>query len=267
LVDRENVPKQLCQPNEFRDKMCGKATGYSNLIKTHNDSYGIPQGAPLSDLLANAYLVDFDIEMKKHASRMGGYYMRYSDDILFIIPGNADKAENLMKHVRARIPAFGKKLQIKESKCFIDSFQRTPDGIVHQHIYPAEKGSNGLTYLGFRFDGKRVYLRDQTLSNFRRKIARAIKSEAYGLVKRFPGKDLTFLNNEIDSDEIIKRFGRVKDCESKSNKREWTFWTYVKRSEKVFGKKSKAFQQISSYRVDIRKRTMKVLAEAYWKNV
>ena len=84
--------------------------------------------------------------------------MRYSDDILFIVPGGAIQGEDIMRHVRTRISAYGDQLNIKETKCFIEKFKWATDGMEHRHVYPTDKRSNGLSFLGFRFDGKRVYL-------------------------------------------------------------------------------------------------------------
>ena len=265
LVTRKNMPKQLCSMQDFKKKICGKAGGYQNLIEKNKSNFGIPQGAPLSDLLANAYLIDFDVEMKRYANTQGGFYMRYSDDILFIVPGGAIQGEDIMRHVRTRISAYGDQLNIKETKCFIEKFKWATDGMEPRHVYPTDKRSNGLSFLGFRFDGKRVYLRDQTLSNFQRNIARAVKREVYGLVKRFPGKNLAFLKNQLNSDKIIEKFGRVREFEPKGDKRDWTFWTYVKRAHKVFGIKSKIYGQVSEYRNDIRKRAELSLLEAFVK--
>lgn len=59
-----------------------KAAGIA--IHRNSAKIGIPQGTPISSTLANLYLIDFDREMAAHAREVGGYYRRYSDDILFI---------------------------------------------------------------------------------------------------------------------------------------------------------------------------------------
>lgn len=252
LVPRDEMPKQLCSPEDFRNKIRGKAQGFSNLVKKNRELYGIPQGAPLSDLLANAYLIDFDVEMVAHAQALGGYYMRYSDDILFVAPINPAQAGNLMKHVRRRIEAYGTHLRIKEEKCTIDQFTRNPDGMNHEAVYPAGRLRNGLNYLGFRFDGKNVYLRDSTLSNFWRKMAKVVNAEARNLVHRFPGKDKAYLEDHLNTEVIIEKFGRVRGFEDGVDKRSWTFWTYVKRANRVFGDEAQIYGQVSGYKEAIR---------------
>lgn len=265
LVPRDDMPTQLCSPKDFRDKICGQASGYSDLVVKNPNSYGIPQGAPLSDLLANAYLIDFDVEMDEYARSLGGYYMRYSDDILFVLPVGKKQACEVMGDVQRRVGAQGSQLRIKEEKCTIDLFARSAPGMCHKAIYPGGQKRNGLNYLGFRFDGKRVYLRDTTVSNFRRKMARAVNAEARDLVKRFPGKDLSYLASQLNVGMIIEKFGRVREFGGEMDKRSWTFWTYVKRASKVFGDEARIYGQVSGYRDDIRKMLDKALVKYYEK--
>lgn len=68
-----------------------------DLIKTHQDSKGIPQGTPISALLSNIYMVDFDLKAKEIIDRLGGKYYRYCDDMLFITqPENQPIIEHLL---------------------------------------------------------------------------------------------------------------------------------------------------------------------------
>lgn len=59
LAPYNAVPKQLCTGNEFREKIAG-GDGRKTIVKKNRKTYGIPQGAPISDLLANIYMIDFD---------------------------------------------------------------------------------------------------------------------------------------------------------------------------------------------------------------
>ncbi|UII26481.1 hypothetical protein LVD15_24820 [Fulvivirga maritima] len=55
-----------------------------NLIISKNNSVGIPQGSPISATLANIYMLDFDQEIFDEVSSVGGFYQRYSDDLIII---------------------------------------------------------------------------------------------------------------------------------------------------------------------------------------
>ncbi|MRG72352.1 reverse transcriptase [Alphaproteobacteria bacterium HT1-32] len=247
LLPRREIPKQLCTMKEFREKICGKNPKYKNLIHKNENTYGIPQGAPLSDLIANFYLLDFDFEVSKITNSLNGHYLRYSDDILIILPINTVDPINFMNKIRNLIQVHGENLDIKESKCTIDKFTRSSEGLLYEAIYPKGKSRNGLNYLGFRFDGQRVYLRDSTLSNFKRKMTLCVKREAIHLVSRYPGKDYKYLRPILKTELIVRKFGKVEDFDQFTDKKKWTFWTYIKRAEKIFGAESKIHHQVKGY--------------------
>jgi len=79
---REDFPKQICSPEEFRTLLLP-------LMKHNDDGFGIPQGSPISDVIANLYMIDFDQKLDDYIKSLGGKYYRYSDDILIIIPGTS----------------------------------------------------------------------------------------------------------------------------------------------------------------------------------
>lgn len=234
LTPFNKIPMQLCTGKQFREKIAG-GDGSKNLIDLNFKPYGIPQGSPISDLLANFYLFDFDIAVNAMAKKVGGAYFRYSDDILIVVPGADTEGLNVMSDVRKLIGTAGKKLSIKKEKCSVFSFKKKGTAQEFKLIYGTQ-GQNGIEYLGFRFDGKKVFLRDSTLSNLYRKIARSTNIAARRAVKRYPGKNATYIKARIDIEGLIQRFGRVKDFGEHSDEyKNWTFWTYAKRASKVFG--------------------------------
>jgi hypothetical protein len=104
LVKRKDFPKQICSGKQFRDKLASKT-------KQHSESFGIPQGSPISDLLANIYLVDFDCEIQSLVSSVGGVYRRYSDDILIILPGLSTDWQKMVLKVEGVLHATAPNLQ------------------------------------------------------------------------------------------------------------------------------------------------------------
>lgn len=233
LTSYKNVPTQLCSPHDFRQKILGEDGENESLVIPNLKPYGIPQGAPISDLLANLYLIDFDVEINTLATSLGGSYVRYSDDILLLPPVPVQQAEEIMAGLPARIRAYGEKLLIKPSKSSLVRYTREEAGQHCQLI--AGKGRNGLEYLGFRYDGRDIFLRDATMSNLYRKVASLARNQAEATVKRYPGRSLDELSDAFNFEQFSKRFGRVEGFEPASTNKRWTFWTYVVRAAEEFG--------------------------------
>ncbi|MGE3247334.1 MAG: reverse transcriptase/maturase family protein, partial [Beijerinckiaceae bacterium] len=215
LTPAKNIPIQLCRGAEFREKIAG-GSGLPSLIKKHLKNYGVPQGSPISDLLANMYLIDFDVEVLERVERLGGTYLRYSDDILMIVPTDEASAIKLELDVRNSINKFGKKLKIKEEKSSIVSFKVDGTRQSCRRIMGA-KGGKGIEYLGFRYDGNAIYLRDSTLSNLWRKVAMRARREAIRAAKRYPDKSAVEIVKLFDIERCITRFGRGEDFKEKSD--------------------------------------------------
>ncbi len=254
LTPHRKVPKQLCTGKQFRSMIAGAGASKS-IIRRNSKPYGIPQGAPISDLLANLYLLDFDRLVSQWAKTMGGAYFRYSDDILLVLPGDETIGSAMMERVRDAIRTFGSKLKVKKEKTALFVFEQDGDRQKFRRAYP-EGASNGLEYLGFRFDGRTVYLRDSTLSNLYRKIAVAARREANACARRYSDKNETELRALFPYERLVKRFGRVEQFgELQEDYRKWTFWTYTKRAAKVFGPMGKSIsRQLSKHRKNIRAR-------------
>lgn len=262
LTPYKKVPKCLCEGKAFREKIAG-GNDQKSIIKRNYKPYGIPQGAPISDLLANLYLIDFDTTLAGWVRRIGGRYSRYSDDILILVPGDETVGGDLMEQTRSLIGDFGTNVKIKKEKSSLLVFQRC-DSDQSFRLAQGTKGKNGLEYLGFRYDGKRVYLRDATLSNLRRKVARAAYSDAEACARRYPDKDATSLRKLFDYERLQKRFSKVEDFGEMSREyRKWTFWTYAKRASSVFGALGKPIlHQLRKNRDLIRWRADKALERA-----
>lgn len=262
LVPYKEVPKRLCKGSEFREKIAGHAQA-PTIIKKNRKGVGIPQGAPISDLLANLYLLDFDAKVLSWVRELNGAYYRYSDDIMIIVKGDEATGRSMMERVAKEIRLHGKKLKIKGTKSSLFVF--TKEGNRQRcRLVSGSQGRNGLEYLGFRYNGDRVYIRDSTLSNLRRKVARAARAEAGAAVRRYPTKSLEYVRENFDYERLIGRFGRVKDFgEKHDDYREWTFWTYVTRASKAFGELGAAIpRQLRRHRALVRIRADKELAAA-----
>lgn len=256
-VPYRDMPKQLCSPDDFRAKICGGDQRYPSLIQKNIEPYGVPQGAPLSDLIANFYLMEFDRLMHQYATKHGGRYMRYSDDILIVVPGDGTKAESVVLFATGEIQNHGPQLQINESKTCVIQFERQDRELTYRHIKqrPDERAKNGLEYLGFRYDGRKVYVRESTISRLYRKVSMAAKLEGARHVTKNPTLDLVQLQRTFNYSLFSQRFRKVRRDDLTSNYRSWTFYSYLKRSAKTFGKKGDCIlKQTSSFNKFMRSR-------------
>jgi hypothetical protein len=262
LTPFRNIPRQLCHGSEFREKIAG-GNGQKSLIKKNFKPYGIPQGAPISDLLANLYLIDFDRTVNRLVADAGGAYFRYSDDILIAVPGDAAEGMKWLAEVQLLIHDHGKKLVIKEDKSAVYVFTRSGADQKFQHV-SGKQGVNGLEYLGFRYDGRRVYLRDSTLSGLWRKVTFAARRDANIFARKHADKDAAELQAMFNYERLVKEFGKVEDFgEKQDDYRKWTFWTYSRRAAEIFGPLGKAIlRQLRGHAALVRAKAVSEIGRA-----
>jgi len=133
--------------------------------------YGIPQGSPLSCVLANIYMLDFDTALSKYVKNIGGFYRRYSDDIALIVPNNS--RQKIIDYTNLEIKKI--KLEIKSSKNQIFEFKKSKGTLSCGQIFKnCINWNKNFIYLGFEFDGKIIKIKSSGLSRFYRKMKRSV---------------------------------------------------------------------------------------------
>ncbi|CAI2295810.1 antiviral reverse transcriptase Drt2 [Vibrio parahaemolyticus] len=153
----KNGRNRVCTVQEFRDVVRKK-----KLIKTNKDPFGIPQGSPISALLSNIYMFEFDAEMKRYMDIHGGKYYRYCDDMLFIVP--APLRDKVAGYAQEQVKKL--KVSINPKKTELRTFSSQGDILVADQM---------LQYLGFMFDGENVYIRSSSLARYSEKMKRGIR--------------------------------------------------------------------------------------------
>lgn len=266
LVPFREMPKQLCSNADFRMKICGGDPKHGPSLAQKNPSltkqypHGVPQGAPISDLIANFYLLAFDKMLAEYTRIRGGRYMRYSDDILLILPGESAEAKAAIEFATTEMSKHGPELRINDAKTCVAQFQRAPGGLRFRHVKqrPDEAAKNGFEYLGFRYDGQRVYVRDSTISRFYGKVASAAKRHGRRHVEKNPTLDARALIGSFDFPLFSQRFSKVKKANLTGDYRSWTFYSYLKRSAVAFGPKgdrivrqARSFDEFMRQRVEL----------------
>lgn len=176
---------------EFRKLIDGK-----NLIRVNRKDYGIPQGSPISAVLSNLYLLEFDKLMVKLAKTYNGLYRRYSDDIVFVCdPKWIDKVNlTVMNFLVDEL-----KLNIQEEKTQRVDFTRDNEN----ESWDTTLNESGikykgrpLTYLGFDFDGKHIRIKQKSISSYYRKTKRFIRRAAQFAYKTKKAQEKGLLMNK-----------------------------------------------------------------------
>lgn len=162
----KNGRHRLCSPEELRKRVRG-----AGLIRTNFLGKGVPQGSPISALLSNIYMIDFDQEVNEMISALGGRYYRYCDDMLFIVPvGWQDKvAGEVAKKIKML------KVDINPNKTERRIFENVSGKLL------ADKP---LQYLGFLFDGRKITIRSAALARYSERMKRGVRLAKHTKVKR-----------------------------------------------------------------------------------
>jgi hypothetical protein len=207
---------RYCAASDFRTKVRG-----TGIVKRNSKEHGIPQGSPISALLSNVYMLDFDKSMADLAAAKGAFYRRYSDDILLVCP--SEQVEFFRSEIVKRLK--DEALDANPDKEQVSMFETDTDG--RQTVRPP------LQYLGFEYDGREVRIRSRTLARQKQRARSAVVAAAASAKKhgspRIRRKKVYSLHSHLKNVSSRRKTGR----RSASN-----FYTYVRRSAEAFGSDS-----------------------------
>ena len=170
-------------PKAFRDAIRNgdlKIHKYPFWNKETNKPIGIPQGLPVSATLANIYLYNFDLKVfDKVVTQYGGFYRRYSDDIIVIC--QKERMDEINEFVSTAIRE--SKVEISKPKTEKFIFRKKNDSEKLQLLSTkitehGDKKGLPLIYLGFQFDGSKILIKSSNLSKFYRRMIYAVKRKA-----------------------------------------------------------------------------------------
>jgi RNA-directed DNA polymerase len=117
--------------------------------------WGTPQGSPLSPLLSNVLLDDLDKELEARGHR----FTRYVDDLVILV-----KSRRAGRRVMAKISHYlthKLKLKVNRDKSRVVKIE-------------------DLNYLGFTFQGIRIFASDQAMEDFKHRL-RGLTSRSWGV--------------------------------------------------------------------------------------
>lgn len=162
LGNRYGRGGRICSAHDFRALVRERGAG---LIERNRNSYGIPQGTPLSGLYANISMFGFDLALKAKVEGLGGSYRRYSDDIAMLLPPAIDHA-SIMEFVEVLLATIG--LTLSTHKTEISEFSFSEVGQVADRPFQ---------YLGFTFDGCKTLLRASSLNRYYSKMHSGVRAK------------------------------------------------------------------------------------------
>lgn len=158
---KKNGLKRICDIKFFRNNL------RKDFIIRHEESYGIPQGSPISGLLSNIYMMSFDKAIVRSAEKLNSKYYRYCDDILIICKGEHELFFFNMVHCL-----------LAKLKLETNSKDQT---VRFDCKNPIAKCDQSLQYLGFIFDGQQVCIRSSShmrcLSRMRQAVSLAKQTQ------------------------------------------------------------------------------------------
>lgn len=166
-----NGMPRVLTPEQFKENR--------SLIQKHMEPYGIPQGSPISGILANVYMLDVDKQINDAVNELGGMYIRYSDDFMIILPDapEIDAAKELKRI--ADMVKQAPRLTLEPSKTQYFHFE---NGVLtncgkffHEN---ADDSSRTINFLGFSFDGQKVRIRSKTVSKYYYRMYRKARNIA-----------------------------------------------------------------------------------------
>lgn len=163
---------RISYPKEFRELIAPLLETNPNFSTQQNKDWsqdnGIPQGTALSAILSNLYMVEADKVLSAFAAECGGYYRRYCDDLLLIVPTTHDF--ETIKLVRSTIDTL--KLTLHDGKTEIRYFKPFEGRFI------AEDGDGNrrpIQYLGLEYDGQHIRLRSGSLSRYHHRVRRSVR--------------------------------------------------------------------------------------------
>ena len=212
-----------------------KANSNRQHIQTNPNPFGIPQGSPISGLLANVYMLEIDKIIHHLAADLNGFYMRYSDDFIVVLPDTGLSARQALEDISTRFNTVeGLRLESSKTQYFIFENQELKN-CGAQFGISSEKMKKYINFLGFTFDGRKVMIRAKTVGKYYYRM--------YGKAKTIArNKGYSPKGNPISAKNLYaiysKKGARGYWIKQKDGTKRWyrgNFLSYVRRAKKKFG--------------------------------
>lgn len=214
--------RRMCSAPEFRSKI--RAAGLLEANPTPGK--GIPQGSPVSALLSNIYLLEFDRTIDAEVRAIGGMYRRYCDDIMVIVPPEHEQRLRRLVHH-----------EIQRTRLTINN-QKTD-----RAAFPTDSGhaaDSAIQYLGFTYNGQTKLLRLSSLNRYYGKMRNGVvlakqTQRKHNRIEAATNQPLSALQRRklyLQYSYLIKRRSHLKKGDPKAH---GNFLTYAYRAADTLG--------------------------------
>ncbi len=215
---------------------------YKKIDKSkYKRTYGIAQGLSISNILANIYLSDFD----KKFNVLGLKYLRYVDDILFIIEDN--KLQDLEHEINEELKSY--KLELNDTK------------------RECQFGTCNLEYLSYKLLLPKVSIKDANVERFITSIA--AKFAFYNHSSKSQRIKYTWLTKDIQKKVFIEDLNeKITGAISENKRYGWLFYFLEINDMKLLHKLDSIIGKFFSKLDDFNNcppKPLKKLSKAYYK--
>ena len=148
---------------------------FKHKITKNKEAYGTPQGSPLSAVLANVYMMEYDLEMNGLAQSLGGKYMRYSDDTIMILPiKDQEEVERYFQIVQEIWSHYEGLVELQPNKTKQYYYENGT-------VVPVSEGTNSfIDFLGLRLTSKGIAIKPKCFTKYHHRMqgkAKTIKRQ------------------------------------------------------------------------------------------
>ena len=128
-------------------------------IRKNVSGIGVPQGSPISAVLSNIYMIEFDKDIKRYVTSKDGIYMRYSDDFIIVLPyeRNSEIAD-FTRYIFSYVESMKGLIDLQKEKTSCYTYK-------NEVVYEGDQPSS-INYLGFLFDGKNIRIRPRAITKY-----------------------------------------------------------------------------------------------------
>lgn len=128
-------------------------------IKKNVSGVGVPQGSPISAVLSNIYMIEFDKYIKRYVASKSGIYMRYSDDFIIVMPYERDaEIADFTSYIFSYVESMKGLIDLQKEKTSCYTYK-------NEVVYEGDQPSS-INYLGFLFDGKNIRIRPRAITKY-----------------------------------------------------------------------------------------------------